>query len=147
MKEAYFAAGCFWGIQKTFDEIKCGIKTEVGYCGTPKLKKKPTYEEISQGNTNYSEAIKIKYDRGITYRDLCKYFFYSHDFTKKKIPQYKSAIFYKSPYQKKIALEVKKEFEASYSVATEILPFDQFYKAESYHQKYYQKMNHSMNQK
>ena len=141
MKEAYFAAGCFWGVQYNFDKIDGIIETEVGYCGTSKLKHKPSYEEISQGNTGYSETIKIIYNPiKITYSDLCTHFFYLHNASKKNtIQQYKSAIFYKTNYQKHIAESIKSFFNAKYDVQTEILRFTKFYTAEDYHQKYYLK--------
>ena len=141
MIEAYFAAGCFWGIQYKFDNIKKGIiKTVVGYSGFPRLSKKPTYAEICSGKTGYSETIRIRYNNKlIKYEDLCTFFFSIHDFAKLNKPQYKSAIFYVNNYQKNIATSIKKKISKNYNVKTEILEFKNFYKAEEYHQKYYQK--------
>ena len=122
--------------------------TEVGYTGGDL--KSPRYEDVKKGNTHHAEAVRIEFNPKIlSYEELLRYFFRLHDPTtlnrqgNDKGTQYRSAIFYNSPEQKKIAEKVKNEVSLSGKwknpVVTEIVPATTFYPAEDYHQKYLQK--------
>lgn len=144
-EEAIFAAGCFWGVEYLFKQLKGVLKTEVGYAGGHK--KDPSYEEVCQGNTGHYEAIRVVYDpTRIQYEDIAKYFFEIHDFSQTTGqgpdlgPQYLSMAFYYNDKQKHILETLIKTLqEKGYSVATKILPVTTFWPAEKYHQDYYKK--------
>ncbi len=144
---AEFALGCFWGAERTFWQTPGVISTSVGYEGgfTPN----PTYEEVCSGGTGHAEAVRVVFDPNIvSYRDLLKVFWESHDPTQGMQQgndvgtQYRSAIFVKSPEQKAAAQESEAAFQeqltkAGYGkISTEITPATDFYFAESYHQQY-----------
>lgn len=142
---AIFAAGCFWGVQATFDTVPGVVSTEVGYTGGEVHM--PTYKEVSTGQTGHAEAISIAYDtEKISYKELLEIFFNTHDPTTKNRqgldigPQYRSAIFYMNEEQKKEAEDMIAQINASkrYSVpiVTELVASGRFYPAEGYHQKY-----------
>ncbi len=146
---ATFAAGCFWGVEHKFGQLKGVLSTTVGYTGGET--KNPTYKQVCSDQTGHAEAIHIVYDpEKITYEDLVAFFFKIHDPTQvnRQGPdvgsQYRSAIFYHSEAQKKTALKVIEELNKSgrykKSIATQVAPYSEFYKAEDYHQKYYEKM-------
>ncbi len=144
---AYFAGGCFWCTEASFERIK-GVQAVVsGYSGGDN--KNPTYEEVSSGRTTHAEAIAIYYDSTeIDYETLLDVFFVAHDPTTLNRqgpdvgPQYRSAIFYQTPREAALAREAIAEVNASgrYSgkVVTEVTPFEAFYDAEDYHQGYYE---------
>lgn len=147
LETAYFASGCFWCTEAVFERVK-GVKEVVsGYAGGDKPN--PTYEEVSSGQTEYAEAVRVRYDPDvITYRQLVQVFFGSHDPTQlnRQGPdigkQYRSAIFYQTEEELQIAREVKVELEASDKyedgeIVTKFTKYDQFYMAEDYHQNYY----------
>ncbi len=151
MEIATFGAGCFWGVQSSFDKIKGVIKTTVGYMGGNI--KNPTYEQVSTGKTGYIEVININYDQEIiTYNELLDIFWKIHDptqFNRQGFDigsQYKSIIFYNNNEQKKIAEESKRRIENSKlykkNIVTEIKQALIFYPAEEYHQKYFNKMGY-----
>ncbi len=105
--KAVFEAGCFWGVQKAFDEIK-GIKTLVGYAGG--TKKNPSYEDVCMGGTGHTEVILIEYDPKKTpYSVLLDKFWGIHDPTVLHKDQYKSVIFYFNEQQRRGALASMKE--------------------------------------
>lgn len=142
---AYFASGCFWCSEAVFERVK-GVKDVVsGYSGGSK--EDPTYREVSRGQTEYAESIRVLYDNDIiSYRDLLRVFFGSHDPTQlnRQGPdvgkQYRSAIFYTSQKQKNAAEEIMAELNKSEydgNIVTKITKFSGFYKAEGYHQGYY----------
>ena len=150
MAKAYFAAGCFWGVQKFFDAIDAVEDSYVGYSGGHSAN--PTYKEVCQGNTGHAEAIEIIFDEHkINYEALVKAFFQCHNPTTKNRQgpdvgtQYRSAIFYINDEQKHIAEMIKKIEQASDQfsgeIVTEITKFSEFYPAEEYHQHYLQKQN------
>ncbi|MBM3452761.1 MAG: peptide-methionine (S)-S-oxide reductase MsrA [Bacteroidetes bacterium] len=141
-KTAYFASGCFWCVEAIYETVDGVIEAESGYAGG-KIKN-PSYEEVCQGNTGHAETIKVYYDSTkVSYQQLVRIFFNSHDPTtrNKQGPdsgtQYRSAIFYQNPTEKKIAqnyidsLLTGKHFKA---ITTELSLFTSFYKAENYHQ-------------
>lgn len=144
-EEAIFAAGCFWGVEYYLKQLPGVLKTEVGYVGGSK--NNPTYEEVCSGNTGHYEAIRVVYDPSkISYQALTKFFFEIHDPTQTngqgpdQGAQYLSAIFYYDDTQKKTALALISELEKlGYRVATKVLPVKTFWRAETYHQNYYEK--------
>jgi peptide-methionine (S)-S-oxide reductase len=144
---AEFALGCFWGAEKTFWQTPGVVSTAVGYEGgfTPN----PTYEEVCSGRTGHAESVRVVYDPAkITYADLLKVFWESHDPTQGMRQgndigsQYRSAIFYHTPRQQATAEESlaayqKRLTDAGYGqITTEIVPAGEFYFAEDYHQQY-----------
>jgi peptide-methionine (S)-S-oxide reductase len=149
LQTATFAAGCFWGVEEEFRKVK-GIKSTIaGYTGG--WFDHPTYEHICTDKTGHAEAIQIIYDPNeVPYEDLLVLFWSIHNPTTKNRQgfdygsQYRSAIFYHTPAQEEIASKSKEELEKSgrfknKKIVTEIIPASTFYKAEEYHQKYYQK--------
>jgi len=146
--EATFAAGCFWGVQAAFANVP-GVKaTTVGYTGghTPN----PTYRQVCSDKTGHAEAVRIIYDPNhLPYEKLLDLFWSIHDPTTldRQGPdvgsQYRSAVFYHTPEQLKAARRSKQRLQHSdrfsAPVVTEITPVSQFYKAEEYHQNYFQK--------
>ncbi len=148
LEKATFAGGCFWCMQHPFDELKGIVSTTVGYTGGHKLN--PTYEEVCAGTTGHAEAIEILYyPSQITYSELLDVFWRNIDPTtlNKQFAdvgtQYRTSIFYHNEEQKRIAVASKKALEKSgrydKTIITEITPSSTFYKAEEYHQKYYEK--------
>lgn len=139
----YFAAGCFWGVEYYFEHLEGVYKAISGYMGGDTLH--PDYNSVCTGMTGHLEVVKVEYDKSIvSYEDLVKLFFEIHDFTQTNGQgpdigsQYLSAIFYKNSEQKKVALELIDELEnKKYKVATTLREAGTFYKAEDYHQDYY----------
>lgn len=149
-KKATFAAGCFWGVEASLLKIPGVIDTTVGYTGG-KIEN-PTYHQVCSKNTGHAEAVQINYNPDkISYGDLVRTFFDLHDPTTpdRQGPdvgsQYRSAIYYHDEDQQKIATKIKQELDQSgkyrYPIVTEIVPAVEFYKAEEYHQRYYDKHN------
>jgi peptide methionine sulfoxide reductase msrA/msrB len=144
-EEAIFAAGCFWGVEYYFKQLPGVVKTEVGYSGGKK--DHPTYEEICAKNTGHLEVIRVIYDPSkINYEKIAKYFFEIHDPTQENGQgpdigeQYVSAIFYYNDQQKQIAQKLIAELtKKDYKIATQLLPVTTFWRAENYHQDYYNK--------
>ena len=139
-------AGCFWCTEAVFQQIKGVVSVTSGYSGG-KISN-PTYREVSSGLTGYAEVIQLVYDKSvISLEDILKIFFRTHNPTTLNRQgadvgtQYRSAIFYHTDAQRKIAEKVKQNLnEAAIwedSIVTEITPFKAFYKAEEYHQNYY----------
>ncbi len=147
-EKATFGGGCFWCMQHPFEELRGVMSTTVGYTGGHK--ENPTYEEVCAGDTGHTEAIEILYDPSlINYSKLLDVFWKNIDPTtlNKQFAddgtQYRTAIFYHNEEQKQLAESSKKEMEMSgiydKPIVTEITPATTFYKAEEYHQKYYEK--------
>ena len=148
LQMATFAAGCFWGVEEAFRKIKGVRSTMVGYTGGKF--KNPTYEDVCTDNTGHAEAVQIQYDPSeASYEQLLDVFWSIHDPTTKNRQgpdmgsQYRSVICYHTSEQEAIAKKLKDELERSgrfkNKIVTEIVPASAFYKAEEYHQKYYQK--------
>lgn len=145
---AIFAAGCFWGVEANFRQIK-GVKaTAVGYTGGHL--DKPTYQDVCTDRTGHAEAVEVTYDpKEVTYEQLLKVFWENHDPTtvNRQGPdvgtQYRSSIFYHTPEQKAAAQASKAALAKSGKyhgeIATEIVPAATFWKAEDYHQQYLEK--------
>jgi peptide-methionine (S)-S-oxide reductase len=143
---ATFGGGCFWCTEAIFKSLK-GVETvESGYSGGKV--KNPTYREVCKGETGHAEVIQITFDPAvISFQELLEVFWKTHDPTTLNRQgadvgtQYRSVVFYHSPEQKETAekykAELNKENVFDKPVVTEITPFDQFYKAENYHQDYY----------
>lgn len=144
-EEAIFAAGCFWGPQKLFEEHQGVLKTEVGYSGGQV--EHPTYEDVCRGNTGHLEVIRLVYDpQKITFEELAKDFFNMHNPEQAdgqgpdKGHQYLSAIFYYNDAQRDIAENLIEQLKAKgLNIATQLRPVTTFWPAEEYHQHYYQK--------
>jgi peptide-methionine (S)-S-oxide reductase len=148
MEKAIFAAGCFWGVQTAFDPVKGVTKTTVGYTGGNV--KNPTYEQVCTGKTGHAEACLVEFDPSkVGYRDLLAAFWKMHDPTtpNRQGPdignQYRSAVFYLSPAQAQEAKGVRDQLDKSGQfedkIVTEITAAGEFYPAEEYHQKYFEK--------
>lgn len=144
---ATLAGGCFWCTEAVFRRLKGVVSVVPGYTGG--TKPHPTYQEVCSGNTGHAEAIQIIFDPAvISYKTLLEIFFHLHDPVNLNRQgndvgtQYRSAIFYHSEEQKKIADAVKEKFvnDGTYkTIVTEIVPYTIFYPAEIYHQNFYEK--------
>ena len=144
---ATFAAGCFWCVEEQFKQLNGVIRVTSGYTGG--TVPDPTYKQVCTGTTGHAEACNIVYDPSkISYDELLAAFFTAHDPTQLNRQgndvgtQYRSAIFYHNDNQKKLADFYIKRLndEKAYSskVVTEVVPYGAFYKAEDYHQDYYE---------
>jgi peptide methionine sulfoxide reductase msrA/msrB len=142
------AGGCFWGMEEIIKNIPGVLDTEVGYSGG--TLENPTFQHITTGTTGHAESVKVTFNPNqLNFRELLTYFFRMHDPTtlnrqgNDRGTQYRSAIFYSTEEQKKIAEEVKAEIEKSKKwkdpIVTEITKGGKFYKAEEYHQDYLEK--------
>ncbi|MBN2280529.1 MAG: bifunctional methionine sulfoxide reductase B/A protein [Candidatus Marinimicrobia bacterium] len=142
---AYFAAGCFWGIEHYFRQHPGVIETSVGYMNGNT--DNPTYKEVCYQETGHAEAVKVVFNsQEVTYEEMVKLFFEIHDFTQvdRQGPdigdQYRSAIFYTDDDQKKKAKKIIQLLtDKKYQVATELEKAATFWMAENYHQNYYKK--------
>lgn len=145
---ATFAAGCFWGVQTTFDAVKGVVSTRVGYCGGSLPS--PTYKQVCTDTTGHAEAIEVVYDPArVTYAQLLEVFFANHNPTQlnRQGPdvgtQYRSAIFVHDAAQRAAAEACKARLEATGAfkrpIATVISDAATFWPAEDYHQKYLEK--------
>ena len=145
--KALFAAGCFWHVEEIFRKTKGVKSTQVGYSdGTTK---NPTYDDVCTDTTGHVEAVEVDYDpQEVSYEELLKIFWSNHNPTtlNRQGPdvgtQYRSAVFFYTPEQKKAAMEMKeklnplarKKFQKD--IVTEIKSASDFYRAEEYHQQY-----------
>jgi peptide methionine sulfoxide reductase msrA/msrB len=144
-KVAYFAGGCFWGVEYYMEMIP-GVKSVVsGFMGG--TKKNPGYYDVVKGGTGYLETVAVTYDLSkVGYKTLAKTFFEIHDPTQegRQGPdvgaQYQSAVFYNDASEKAIVQELIKRLRKNgYDVKTKLLEAKTFYKAEAYHQDYYER--------
>lgn len=146
VEKATFGGGCFWCTEAQFQYLDGVLKVESGYAGGSVPN--PTYEQVCEGNTGHAEVIQVTYDTAkISYDELLQAFWESHDPTQLNRQgndvgtQYRSVIFYHTPEQKEKAEFYLKKLQGSGAydkpVVTEIAPLTTFYKAENYHQDYY----------
>ena len=148
MEKATFGAGCFWGVEAAFRQIKGVKSTAVGYMGG-KLKD-PTYQDVCTDRTGHAEVVQVEYDPSeVSYEELLRVFWDNHDPTtlNRQGPdtgtQYRSAIFYHTTEQEAAAKASKAALEKSgryrRPIVTEITPAPEFWRAEDYHQQYLEK--------
>ena len=148
LQEATFAAGCFWHVEDAFMHLQGVEMTEVGFMGGHK--DHPTYNQVCTHLTGHAEVVHLWFDpKRISYEQLVEFFWTMHDPTQhnRQGPdvgsQYRSAIFYYGEEQRNIAQASRDRLSASgkfrKTVATEVTPASTFWKAEEYHQKYFQK--------
>lgn len=147
-EQAIFGAGCFWGVQFTFDQQEGVVDTEAGYTGGHV--EEPTYKQVCSGNTGHTEAVRVVFDPAkMSYEELVKLFFELHDPTQtnRQGPdigfQYRSVVFYLDENQKRTAEDYIHKLNNSNTlsrpVATAVEPAKTFYRAEEYHQRYLEK--------
>jgi peptide-methionine (S)-S-oxide reductase len=143
---ATLGGGCFWCLEAVFEQLRGVERVESGYAGG--TTSAPTYEQVCGGNTGHAEVVQVTFDPAVlSFRELLETFFAFHDPTtpNRQGPdvgtQYRSAIFYHSPEQKRVAEEVIAGLNEAgvwgKPIVTEVSPLRQFYKAEDYHQGYY----------
>ena len=148
METASFAAGCFWGVEAAFRQIRGVASTAVGYCGG--TLPNPTYERVRTGATGHAETVLVQYDPAcVSYEQLLDAFWNCHDPTQKDRQgpdvgtQYRSAIFCHTPAQRAAALASKEKLDRSGKyqrpIATEIVHAATFHRAEEHHQQYLDK--------
>jgi len=146
LQVATFGNGCFWCTEAIFQRLNGVEKVVSGYSGGKV--KNPTYKEVCSGLTGHAEVIQITYDaKKISFDELLEVFWKTHDPTTlnrqgaDEGTQYRSAVFYHTDEQKRLAEEYKKKLDASGAfdnpIVTEITPFTAFYPAEDYHQNYF----------
>ena len=147
-EKATFGAGCFWGVEAAFRQVKGVTATTVGYTGG--TLKNPTYKDVCTDRTGHAEAVEVEYDPAqVSYDDLLKVFWQNHDPTQlnRQGPdygtQYRSAIFFHDAQQEAAARASKEKLEKSgrfkRPIVTQIVPSSDFYRAEDYHQQYLEK--------
>jgi peptide-methionine (S)-S-oxide reductase len=148
MAIATFGAGCFWGVEAAFRQIKGVTGTAVGYLGG--TLENPTYKDVCTGTTGHAEVVQVEYDpAAVSYEDLLNVFWTNHDPTtlNRQGPdvgiQYRSAIFFHTPEQEAAAKASKEALDRAgrfrRPIVTEITPASEFYRAEEYHQQYLEK--------
>lgn len=148
MEKATFGAGCFWGVEAAFGKVKGVVSTSVGYSGGSS--KNPTYKEVCSGKTGHAEVVQVEYDPSqVSYENLLEVFWSIHDPTtlNRQGPdigtQYRSAIFFHNAEQEATAIASKEKLQESRHyrspIVTEITPASEFYRAEDYHQRYFEK--------
>jgi peptide-methionine (S)-S-oxide reductase len=147
-EKAIFAAGCFWCTEEAFEKVPGVVSVVSGYTGGKV--KNPSYEQVSSGRTGHAEAVQVTFDPAkVSYEKLLDVFWVNHDPTVNDRQfcdsgsQYRPAIFYSSPEQKRLAEASKVKWEKQkpfrQPILTEITPASEFYPAEDYHQDYYKK--------
>ena len=143
---ATVAGGCFWCLEAVYAALQGVTAVESGYCGGSAPN--PSYDAVCRGHTGHAEAVCITFDlNAISFRELLEVFFAIHDPTTLNRQgndvgtQYRSAIYYRSPEQKRVAEQLIAELEAAHAfgapIVTEVTPEAPFYPAEDYHQRYF----------
>ncbi|HYL36936.1 MAG TPA: peptide-methionine (S)-S-oxide reductase MsrA [Bryobacteraceae bacterium] len=148
MEKATFGAGCFWGVEAAFRQLKGVVSTAVGYMGG--TLGNPTYQDVCTDRTGHAEVVQVEYDpAAVSYEDLLQVFWENHDPTtlNRQGPdvgtQYRSVIFFHTPAQE-VAAKTSREAQARSGkfrrpIVTEITPATEFWRAEEYHQQYLEK--------
>ncbi len=145
---ATLGGGCFWCLEAIYNELDGVVQVESGYSGGTVAN--PSYREVCTGATGHAEVVQVTFDpQVISFNEILRVFFSIHDPTTLNRQgadvgtQYRSAIFYHSPEQKALAEQMIKELDAADiwngSIVTEVTSFETFYRAENYHQEYYQR--------
>ena len=148
VETAMFGAGCFWGVEDKLNNTPGVLSTQVGYAGGST--EEPTYKQVCSGKTGHAEVVYVEFDRSrISYNDLLELFFNMHNPTTMNRQgwdigtQYRSVIFYYSGEQEKAAKTMIETLEDSGKfrnpIVTQVVAAPEFWRAEEYHQKYYQK--------
>jgi peptide-methionine (S)-S-oxide reductase len=148
-KFAVFGAGCFWGVESSFRAVEGVVDVAVGYAGGDLAK--PSYRQVCTGKTGHAEVVQVEYDPArVTFAQLVEVFWQIHDPTtlNRQGPdfgtQYRSVIFYSDEDERTAAEESKRRLDESGQlgrpVVTQIVPAAEFYRAEEYHQRYYERM-------
>lgn len=146
--KAYFAGGCFWCMEEAFEKVEGVVTVVSGYMGGTVAN--PTYEEVSAGRTGHAESVEVTYDpTRVTYQKLLDAFWHNVDPLTSNAQfcdhgtQYRSAIFYSTEEEKRLAEESKAAIEQAKKfpapIMTQLAPAATFYPAEDYHQDYYKK--------
>ncbi len=147
-QKATFAAGCFWGVEAAFRRVNGVVATAVGYTGGST--QTPNYQDVCSGRTGHAEAVEVEFDpEKVSYGRLVEYFWEIHDPTTRNRQgpdigtQYRSAIFYHDAEQESVARSSRKQQQKSGNrrgeIVTEITPASTFWRAEEYHQQYFEK--------
>jgi peptide-methionine (S)-S-oxide reductase len=146
MEKAIFGAGCFWQVEIDFANVDGVTATAVGYSGGQVAR--PSYEQVCGGRTGHAEVVEVEFDpEKVSYEQLLDLFWESHDPTQvnRQGPdvghQYRSAIFYTTPQQQEAAVASKARAQSRFGrpIATEITAASEFWPAEDYHQRYFDK--------
>jgi peptide-methionine (S)-S-oxide reductase len=146
MDTATFGAGCFWHVEAAFRNIDGVVSTAVGFMGGKTGS--PSYDDVCAGGTGHVEVVQVEFDTGkVSYNELLDVFWKIHDPTQKDRQgpdvgiQYRSVIFYHSEEQRQEALKSREELQKGMKkkIMTKIEPASRFWKAEEYHQKYFEK--------
>ena len=148
IEKATFGAGCFWGVEETFRNVKGVLSTSVGYAGG--TKEEPTYQDVCTDKTGHAEVVQVEFDPSqVSYDELLDVFWSNHNPTtlNRQGPdvgtQYRSVIFYHSPEQQASANASKEKLEKSgrfnHPIVTQVEPAPTFWRGEEYHQHYLQK--------
>jgi peptide-methionine (S)-S-oxide reductase len=148
-KVATFGAGCFWGVESAFRAVEGVVDVAVGYAGG--TVPKPSYRAVCGGKTGHAEVVRVEYDPGrVSFEQLLEVFWQIHDPTtlNRQGPdvgtQYRSIIFYADDHERTAAEESKRRLDESGKlrrpIVTQIVPAAEFYRAEEYHQRYYERM-------
>ena len=145
-EKAIFGAGCFWGVEAEFRKIDGVVEVASGYSGGHT--KDPTYGDVCSGATGHAEVVEVEYDPSrVSYEELLEVFWTNHDPTtpNRQGPdvgtQYRSVIFFNTPEQEDAARASKENVQERFKnpIVTEIKPASEFYRAEEYHQRYFEK--------
>ncbi len=140
---AYFAGGCFWGVEHYLEQIDGVLQVESGYMGGHV--ESPSYRQVASQTSGHLETVEVRFDRSkTTYEAVAKRFFEIHDPTQAdgqgpdRGPEYRSAVFYVDADQKKVTEQlIATLVDRGYAVVTEVRQAEKFWRAEDYHQDYY----------
>jgi len=145
-EKATFGVGCFWGVEAPFRKVEGVVSISVGYSGG--TFENPTYKNVCTGRTGHAEVVEVEYDPSrVSYEELLEVFWENHDPTtpNRQGPdlgaQYRSAIFFHTPEQETTAHASKEKVQGRFKnpIVTEITPASEYYRAEEYHQGYFEK--------
>jgi len=145
-QKATFGAGCFWGVEAEFRKVEGVISASVGYSGGNT--ENPTYKDVCLGTTGHAEVVEVEYDPSrVSYEELLEVFWENHNPTTLNRQgwdigtQYRSAIFFHTPEQEAAAFASKEKAQGRFKkpIVTEITPASEYYRAEEYHQQYFEK--------